>query len=580
MKTINKRPLILLLLLISQISLSAQEILDYVEMKSSDFTLDYIFFDEIHNMENGDYYVIISEVMDEDISIGDLTIESPYFPDSLTLPPTPKQSILAKFNKDFELIDYVHFANLQSHSPIVATEDRIFLPYAHFYNHPHFMLNDSLLLTSGNEGGLLEFDFELNFVGRKQVSKNYIDNIVASDTILYYEALLTSTEPFIEIEGDTIWNYPGWVHPDTTIYVGRTSVIVRYDYRRDKIESYWRYGSPSDEYIVDMILDDEENIFILGYTGAWFNFTLDNIDSLPAGPDVFNDCYYAQFDKDGNLLRGRKTNDIQADFFQQILADDSGIYLRGWFVNDTLILANDTLVNALDETGERGERKGCIVKLDYDLNYLWAYTPIGYSNNSETHCMLLNSKGLYASFISFGPSLNIQGNNYSIPEGASFIMELDSETGEEKGHFFLTKEDSRITHMDFEEEGRMNVLINLRSEQNIYGTSFGNDFKSIHYLLKIDFDFLTSIKDIPSESSVKIYPNPVSRLDQLQIESPSIIFDQYSIFDIQGNLISQDFLNGSDYPLKQGDLPALKGIYYLILKNDERSSVHIISIVD
>lgn len=300
LKMKNKFTCILLLMSLHFV-MSGQEILNYIDIEY--LTSDIIANEDDIKTDNGDYYVKIAGYNRHEVFIGSDTLHVMDLPDSLFSYDFMEKTIIAKFDEDLRFIRSAEVINAGFYyTHLAISEDRFFLSYNTFESNPNIVVNDSIILTNGDEGGIIEFDLDLNFLERKKISNNYINNMVASDTILYYEIELNEEYGYHVVEGDTIHNYLIEGNSGEPFYGFTTPLIIRYDYRRDKVESYWKFGSGAKERINSMALDKEENILLSGKTEAFFSFSLDGVTELETEGTFTGDSFIVKFDKYGNVI--------------------------------------------------------------------------------------------------------------------------------------------------------------------------------------------------------------------------------------------------------------------------------------
>lgn len=558
----------LLLFFILHGTLSSQAILDHINLLSGE---GYAYVDkDMKRTANGDYFISINANVHKDIYINNEIIETIDYHDSLFTIFDVRKTILLRLDKDFNLITSGEIVNTHhGNSRMAVSADKVFVCYNNTPDNPHIMVNDSIVFTDGDEGGILEFDQNFNFIKRIKVGDNYVNRVEATDTMLYYQIQLDDEYSYYPIEGDTIYNFQKVDGNGVISYGSKTPLLIRYDYKRDKVESFWKFGSYENDGISSIKIDDEEHVIITGSTAAISDFTLDGINVIETETSSSWDTYVAKFDKFGSLIKGFTTPGIRYDIFDSSVAIDSDIYLNGHFFGDSLIIAQDTFTTV----GSGIYYRAFMSKVNNEGTLQWTYTFDGdvvvssfssfiADENQVTLCLHLSSG-----------YINILGKRYEILANRTFVIVLDAATGEELSYHAFPEGQLTIQNIIANRDNTYDMLIDLSKSMSFDNISLGLFWYSTNYLTTMDFDFITSTHEIDTDKDVTIYPNPVQSNDIITIASSIKDYNNYKIYNMAGKIVQQGLLPlEKDYEVSLSNIAS--GFYFLMLEGANCKSIH------
>ena len=181
-------------------------------------------------------------------------------------------------------------------------------------------------------------------------------------------------------------------------------------------------GGSGQESANSVITDQAGNIYVTG----WFNSAI-SFDSIQHSNQGDGDIFISKSDANGNFIWSKKIGGNSMDVANSLAIDiDNNIYIGGYFKSNSIIYANDTIVND-------GVNDILLTKLDNNGIPFWI-TDIGGTASEVCNSISLNLNGSICITGNFSsPSINFGGillNNLGLSD--AFITNIGSITGLEK----------------------------------------------------------------------------------------------------------------------------------------------------
>ncbi|MCB0662776.1 MAG: hypothetical protein KDC24_08550, partial [Saprospiraceae bacterium] len=473
--------------------------------------------------ENGNYFFLMQDDCDD-------TYLGGFFPECIEWEQEVQEwrsLYLVKVTPDLKVDTFANLKGVSSfYTDLTVCQNRVFVSYS---NHGRF--KDSLLIVGDtllilNEGGVLEFDEQLNFKRVFIDLDKEIENIACKDSVLYVQSNLRDNrnriEHFTVIYGDTLWNF----FDRDGIPADKAPFILSYNLNKDSIETYWIFGSDGDSYIYDMATDQTGNLIITFDAGwaEWFCFN--GVDTIRTG-QYYGD-YFLKYKPNGDLVFAKE----QPFTFSRIRVVEDGFFVQirvpsdfGW-----INLYGDTIFGCFEPTLPAGILT-ILIKYDSNGDFMWYYLMGGCSQAAELEGFDEKSGIVSCTYDISGADFELQGQQYTNTGKSIALVNLDGQSGKVIGHLVKETDHAHFTGGFFEivEKDRYRSLFFLNKVDNFFGMPLGDISKGITYFADFNLDLFTKTNDkVQDEISLSVYPSPTN--STLHFQYP---IDLYAPLQIQ-----------------------------------------------
>jgi hypothetical protein len=394
-------------------------------------------------------------------------------------------------------------------------------------------------------GMVLILNKELEFEHYFFPSTGEIGEVAVDGHMAYLELRIPSEEPYIIVNGtDTVHNQV--FEPNSSIFGFQTVVLCKYNLLSHQVEWLLRIGDVGYEELLEMHIDKEHNLVVLGTTNSTY-FSFNGADTILNNSD--HNPFVAKYSADGEFLLGiinqQEVFEISSDLY---IDEEDNYYILSFYsgkdykVDDT-ILYNPKYKNQYPT-------RGLIRKYNVHGDFQWAWQLEGEFESSNIYSLTIyNEEIIVSGSFSDGMLFLNQDtfyHNFTDDLENGFLLFLDKNDASLKKYIMTQGEyHRRFFNMSINLENNLDLFMRYRGQDSIFGQEFITPLAyNYGYLLKLSQASLSTLSLNDERALILVSPNPstdsgfhIIAAESLNYQSiPYVIFDSGGSTLVTGNI--------------------------------------------
>ncbi len=410
-------------------------------------------------------------------------------------------------------------------------------------------------------------------------STGEIGQIAVDGHMAYLELRIPDGDPYIIVNGtDTVFNQRYSQPPYS--YGLQTVVLCKYNLLTNQIEWLLRIGNVGFEELIEMHVDEEHNLVILGSTNSTY-FFFHGMDTVMNNSD--HNPFLAKYSSDGDLLLGIMNQHQVFETATDLYIDrDNNYFIRSFYNGDKYQVEDTTLVS-LPYNTNRYPSRGFIRKYNKQGEFQWAWQLEGAFEVGPLYGIVaLNNDIVISGAFREGELYLGQDTFYNSTSGDienGFLLFLNKDDGSFKQYIMTQgKYHRRFFDLHADYDNNLDLFMRYSGKDTIFDTPFeSSQYEYNGYLLKLSFSPLATAEPSTNASLFSILPNPSTNsgffLDALESLTPQP--QPFVIFDSVGRkLVTNLIWPGEKQFIETSDWPA--GPYWIQMQNGGQSQTQLI----
>ncbi len=408
-----------------------------------------------------------------------------------------------------------------------------------------------------------------------------IGQIAVDGHMAYIELRIPDNEPFIVVNGiDTIHNHHHFEDPND---FGRQTVLIcKFDLLSHQAVWTLRIGDVGYEELIEMLIDGDHNLVILGETSSTY-FSFNDVDTVANQSD--HNPFIAKYTPDGEFLGGFINANQENAYARNMIVDsERNIFVAGFYYGDDYFIGDTILLRP--GTDFPNNSQSTITKFDPNGNFAWIMQADGNFERTGFYDVAeLNHEQIVVCGDFKGGQIEMNENTYfDIPgedQQFGYLMSVSKITGIIEQHV-MTEGNYRREFYDVEvdSEGHLDLFMRFRGIDTIFGNIYESPLSVRNgYLIKLDLSSVSNVELFKYEPMFNIVPNPVTSEGFTLFLPDSIKAEDlnYFIFNSIGSMILKGRISSED-DLFISTSNLISGTYFIELQTSNQTQTQIFNV--
>jgi len=589
---VNRTLLLIYLIIalsITWLPCNSQNVLSQLEFKDIDIGFPY--YEYISKDFQGNYFIGVDlRSTDKDgLFMGDAFVPAfRHYPDDFNL--GLSDFFLCKLSLDLTLKASFVIDNAETTRDIFAGESYTLISMSLIDtdvekdSFPILLNGEFVLDREGNRGNgsLIVLDNELRFQKAIFLSDGELGQVAVEGNMAYLELQIPSNEPFIIVGGkDTVYNHTAFNNPND--YGRQTVVLCKYDLVTDEVIWLQRIGNVGFESLIEMEVDMDHNLVILGATSSVY-FSFNDIDTILNYSD--HNPFIGKYSPNGEFLLGILNQaEVSENAKDLYIDEENNYYITSNFYGKDFTIGDTLLLNPL--YGNKYPIRAFVVKYNSTGAFQWISQIEGSFEESFLHGITGRNENIIISGIFnegeayFGSE--VYSHDFDDGRENQFICVLDKETGRYRSHIMTEGNWHRhFFSLSVDQSGNLDMFMRFRGSDTIFNLPFSSSMNLWSgYLLKLSPDFLLSINNKSAhQDMISAYPNPCKSGDDILVKiNAKQSIDPFicSIMDVKGEILWHSELLFDSF-ISIPTINLSQGAYWLKVQSEGSYDIQIILI--